>query len=156
MIRPLTSLFHHTQAALRPDSSLLDGGNLAFTVGASLLQPLFTGGRLSALVDQARLQVTQAEESYLDTVYRAIAEVENELHRANSLAARYDAFTKAQINAEAALTLAFDQYQKGLVNFTTVLEAQRRAFDAQTTVVQLRNQRLQSRIALLLALGGDY
>ena len=137
-------------------SRLLDGGSLAFTVGASLLQPLFTGGRLRTLVDQARLQVAQAEESYLDTVYRAIAEVENELHRANSLEARYDAFTKAQSNAEAALTLAFDQYQKGLVNFTTVLEAQRRAFDAQTTVVQLRNQRLQSRIALLLALGGDY
>ena len=137
-------------------SRLLDGGNLAFTVAASLLQPLFTGGRLSALVDQARLQVAQAEESYLDTIYQAIAEVENELNRADSLAARYDAFTKAQINAEAALTLAFDQYQKGLVNFTIVLEAQRRAFDAQTTVVQLRNQRLQSRIALLLALGGDY
>ena len=108
------------------------------------------------MAEQARLRVAQAEQRYLDLVFAAIAEVENELSRAVSLQERYDAFLKAQTNAETALTLAFDQYLRGLVNFATVLEAQRRAFDAQTTVVQLRNQLLQSRVALLLALGGSY
>ncbi len=137
-------------------SRLLDGGSLAFTAAASLLQPVFSGGRLAALETQARLRMEQAEQRYLEVVYAAFAEVENELKRATTLQARYDAFVNAQANAEAALELAFDQYQRGLVTFTTVLESQRRAFDAQTTVVQLRNQLLQSRIALLLALGGNY
>jgi len=137
-------------------SRLLDGGELGFTAAASLFQPLYQGGRLQALEAQARLRTKQAEHAYLQTVYAAFAEVENELSREVSLRERYQAFLQAQTNAEAALTLASDQYQRGLVVFTTVLEALRRAFDAQTAVVQLRNQRLQSRVALLLALGGNY
>ena len=45
---------------------------------------------------------------------------------------------------------------RGLVTYTTVLESQRRSFDAQTTVIQLTNQLLQNRIEIYLALGGDY
>ncbi len=137
-------------------SRLLDGGSLAFSAAASLLQPVYAGGRLRALERQAGLRVEQAEQRYLQVVFAALAEVETELYQAHTLQQRYDAFVNARDNAEAALELAFDQYQRGLVTFTTVLESQRRAFDAQTTVVQLRNQLLQSRIALLLALGGDY
>ncbi len=137
-------------------SRLVNGGDLAFSAAASLFQPLFQGGRLSALEAQARLRVAQSEQRYLEVVFAAFAEVENELSRAMSLQDRYNAFLKAETNAESALTLAFAQYQRGLVNFTTVLESQRRAFDAQTTVVQLRNQLLQSRVALLLALGGNF
>jgi outer membrane protein TolC len=37
-----------------------------------------------------------------------------------------------------------------------VLESQRQAFDAETTVVQLRNQLLQNRLLLYQALGGDF
>ena len=137
-------------------SRLVDGGDIAFTAAASLFQPLFQGGRLQSLEEQARLFVEQAEQRYLEVVFAAFAEVENELSRAVSLNDRYDAFLKAETNAATALALAFDQYQRGLVSITTVLESQRRAFDAQTTVVQLRNQLLQSRVALLLALGGNF
>ena len=51
---------------------------------------------------------------------------------------------------------AADQYQRGLVAYTTVLESQRQAFDAESTVVQLKNQLLQNRITLYLALGGEF
>ncbi len=132
---------------------LLNGGALAWSVAASLIQPLYQGGRLEALREQARLRLSQAERAYLETVYRAFSEVEVELSRTLSLQARHAAFGNAKANAEAALTLAFDQYQRGLVGYTAVLESQRRAFDAQTAVIELRNQLLQSRVALLLALG---
>ena len=125
-------------------------------MAASLTQPLFQGGRLEALHEQARLRVAQAEQRYLETVYRAFSEVEIELDRTLNLQARRAAFDNAKVNAEAALTLAFDQYQRGLVGYTAVLESQRRAFDAQTTVIELRNQLLQSQVALLLALGGGF
>lgn len=137
-------------------SRLLDGGNLAFTAAASLFQPVFQGGRLKTLAQQAALNVQQLEQRYLEVVFASIAEVENELNRSVTLDARFNALVQAERNAATALTLAFDQYQRGLVNFTTVLESQRRAFDAQTAVVQLENQLLQSRVALLLALGGHY
>lgn len=44
----------------------------------------------------------------------------------------------------------------GLVTYTTVLESQRRSFDAQTTVIQLTNQLLQNRVEIYRALGGNY
>jgi multidrug efflux system outer membrane protein len=37
-----------------------------------------------------------------------------------------------------------------------VLESQRQAFDAESTVVQLKNQLLQNRIGLYQALGGEF
>ena len=135
---------------------LLDGGSLAWRVAASLIQPLFQGGRLNALEEQARIRLEQKEKRYLDVVFNALAEVENALNRGQALSARYEAFVRAEKNAGTALELAFDQYQRGLAPYTTVLESQRRAFDAQTTLIQLRNQQLKNRANLLLALGGDY
>ena len=137
-------------------TNLLDSGKLAWTAALSLTQPLFQGGRLRALSRQARAIVEQAEQRYLEVVYDALAEVETRLQRSVTLKQRLAAFEQAQANANNALTLAFDQYQRGLVTYTTVLEAQRRAFDAETTIVQLQNQIVNNRVDLLLALGGEY
>lgn len=135
---------------------VLRGGSLAWSVAAGLSQPLFEAGRLRARESQARLRVEEAEQLYLDAVFRALGEVENGLSGRSSLLGQYQAFLKAEANAESALTIAFDQYRLGLIDYTTVLESQRRAFDAQTTVVRLKNQLLQNRIALYLSLGGDW
>jgi outer membrane protein TolC len=105
---------------------------------------------------QAKIVLEQQERRYLELVYLAFSEVEVELNRKQALSDRYDAFVRAEQNATAALELGLDQYQRGLVDYTTVLEAQRRAFDAQTTLIELRNQQLKNRVNLLLALGGDY
>lgn len=141
------------------DSSLgrlLDGGKLAFTAGASLVQPLFQGGRLRSLERQAKARVLQSEQRYLEVVYDALSEVETELKRSETLSARLAANRQAELNARSALELAEDQYGRGIVSYTTVLESQRRAFDAQTSVVQLENQLVQNRISLHLALGGEF
>ena len=148
-----------TANARDSDGSLggaLNGSALAWSVAASLTQPLFQGGRLDALHEQAKLRIVQLERRYLDTVYRAISQVETELSRTLNLAARHEAVHEAQASAEAALDLAFDLYQRGLVSYITVLESQRRAFDAQSSLIRLHNQLLQTRVNLLLALGGGY
>ena len=136
--------------------SLLNGSALAWSLIGNLTQPLFNAGRLKALEEQARTRVIQAEKQYLDQLYKAFAEVENAISRDASLKAQYQATLGAEENAVAALTLSFEQYQRGIVTYTTVLESQRRAFDTQSTVIDLRNQLLQNRISLYLALGGDF
>jgi len=48
-------------------------------------------------------------------------------------------------------------YAEGInPNILSVLEAQRRANNARASMIRLRNQRLQNRINLHLALGGDF
>ncbi len=135
---------------------LLNGSALAWSLLGNLTQPLFTAGRLKALEGQARARVVQLENQYLDKLYRAFSEVENAVSRDASLRVEYQATLASEKNAVAAFTLSFEQYQRGLVTYTTVLESQRRAFDAQSAVIDLRNQLLQNRIVLHLALGGDF
>ena len=62
----------------------------------------------------------------------------------------------AQENALAAEALSFEQYQSGLVTYTTVLDAQGRSFDAQSSLIQIKNQLIANRINLHVALGGDF
>ncbi len=54
------------------------------------------------------------------------------------------------------MLLAQQQYEKGLVGIITLLETQRRAFNAESAWLLTLNQKLQNRINLHLALGGDF
>lgn len=137
-------------------TNLLNGGALAWSLIGGVTSPLFNAGRLESLETQAKLSVVQNEKQYLQQVYQAFADVENSVSERESLTQQYAFYFKAQDNAIAAEKLSFDQYLRGLVTYTTVLESQRRSFDAQTTVIQLTNQLLQNRIEIYLALGGDY
>ena len=136
-------------------SKLLDS-DANWSIAGGLVQPFFQAGRLRALEEQARARVQIAEQQYLDLVFRAFADVENAISRSVSLKERYESFVEAEANSAAALDLALEQYQRGLVTYTTVLESQRQAFDAEAQVVQLKNQRLQNRIGLFLSLGGEF
>jgi len=136
-------------------SELLSGNALAWSLIGNITTPLFNAGRLASLEEQARLAVVQREQQYLDAVYQAFAQVENGISNQQSLRKRFDYISQAEANALAAEKLAFEQYIKGLVSYTTVLESQRRAFDAQTSVIQLSNELLQNRIDLYIALGGQ-
>ena len=153
---PALSLVASSGSASNEVSELLDGGNSVWSVAAGLTQPLFNARRLSAVEAQARFEVQRVEQQYLDLVYRAFADVENAISRSVSLHSRYDALLEAEKNSAAALQLALQQYQRGLVSYTTVLESQRQAFDAEATVVQLKSQLLQNRVNLYLALGGEF
>ncbi len=137
-------------------TELLSGSAIAWSVLGNISMPLFNGGKLAAFEQQAKLKLAQKEQQYLDQLYQAFAEVENAIDNQSSLSKRYHYLLQAQENAKQAEKLSFDQYLRGLVQYTTVLEAQRRSFDAQTSVIQIKNQLLQNRIDLHLALGGDF
>lgn len=136
--------------------NLVDAGLSSWTIGASLVQPLFNAGRLKSLEAQARARVAQAEQAYLDTVYNALAESETLLSAEVLLREQLQAQRESRQNADIAYELSLQQYERGLVDYTTVLAAQRRAFDAQTAAIQLHNAVISNRINLYRALGGDF
>jgi outer membrane protein TolC len=139
-------------------SSITDAlsNSIGWSLLGSLTSPIFNAGRLKANEAQAHLLLKQGEQNYLDTLYSAFNTVENAISAEVALKQRYQAMVKAQENALAAKTLSFEQYQKGLVSYTTVLDAQKRAFDAQSTVIQIKYQLINNRINLHVALGGDF
>jgi len=153
---PSLSLVGSAGVASAEFGDLLDTDLSVWSIAGGITQPLFNAGQLEAFEEQALARVRQAEQQYLELVFRAFADVENAISRSASLIERYESFLDAQTNSRAALNLALEQYQRGLVSYTTVLESQRQAFDAETTVVELRNLLLQNRISLYLALGGEF
>ena len=93
---------------------------------------------------------------YGQTALLAFSEVESTLAAEVYLKEQESALRHGAEEALEAEGLAWDQYQKGLTGIVTVLESQRRAFDSKRQLLQISNQRLQNRINLYLALGGDF
>jgi len=137
-------------------SDLLSASSLGWSLLGNIAMPLFNAGKLEANEEKSRLVLKQTEQGYLSTLYDAFADVENSVTREASLKERYQMMLKAQENAIAAQTLSFEQYQSGLVEYTTVLDAQSRSYDAQSTVIQIKNQLIANRINLHIALGGNF
>lgn len=137
-------------------SDLFSPSSLAWSLLGSISVPLFEGGRLAANEEIARLNTQKQEQLYLQTLYDAFADVEDSISQQQSLKARYTSTLEAKKNALAAEQLSFEQYQSGLVSYTTVLDAQGRSFDAQSSLIKIKNQLVANRINLHVALGGDF
>jgi len=135
---------------------LLSGSSLAWSLLGSVTAPIFNAGRLKANEEKSRLELKQGEQRYLDSLYNAFSDVENAITAESGLKQSYETMLEAQENAKIAATLSFEQYQSGLVSYTTVLDAQKRSFDAQTTLIKIKSQLITNRINLHLALGGDF
>lgn len=153
---PRISLNANTGTSSDELSNLLDVDTLAWSLIGNITMPLFNAGKLDSLEEQARLRVVQKEQEYLGDVYQAFANVEEQISNRSALKEQFSHYSLAKENALAAEDLSFNQYLKGLVSYTTVLESQRRAFDAQTSLIQLTNQLLQNRISVYVALGGNF
>ena len=122
----------------------------------NLTQPLFQGGRLKAGVDLAASSADRALVTYAQNALRAYAEVEIALASDGFLAAQEEAIARAAQQSTEARLLAEDRYARGLTDLLTMLTSQRTAFDAESRLLAIRRQRLESRIDLHLALGGGF
>jgi outer membrane protein TolC len=135
---------------------LLDFDALVWRIAANLALPIFQGGRLDAERDLARAEVEEVLADYAQVVLVAFREVEVALTAERYLSRQESALRVAARESEEADVLALERYRSGLVGIITWLEARRRAFNAKSTLIAVSNLRLQNRIALYLALGGDF
>ncbi len=139
-------------------SNLLDPQNLALSIAASLAQPLYNGGELKADA-QATLAENEASIlNYTEIVLAAFGEVEDALQAEEALMNQelhLNTEVKQASLAEKQAEMDFSEGVEG-VDIISLLESQRRANDARSSLIILRNQRIQNRIDLHLALGGDF
>jgi outer membrane protein TolC len=135
---------------------LLDGDFSVWSIASGLLQPLFQGGRLRAAVELERASRETLLADYARATLEAFAEVESALGAESRLAAQGAALETAAAEAAAAEELAFDRYGQGLESYLSVLEAQRQAVASESQLLARRRERLEARVALILALGGGF
>jgi len=135
---------------------LLGFDALVWSLAGNLAAPLLQGGRLQAERDLARTVTDEALAEYAQVVLGAFREVETALTSERLLASQEAALIIAARESVAAEVLALERYRAGLVGIITWLEARRRAFNTQSSLLIISNSRLQNRIALYLALGGGF
>ncbi|MEO8525576.1 MAG: efflux transporter outer membrane subunit [Caldimonas sp.] len=137
-------------------STLFDAPSLLWSIGASITQPLFSGGRLIANVDIARANYDATVANYRRVVLGAMQEVEDGI---TGLAALERADTQARTSVATArrvLDLATARYEGGATTYLDVITAQQSLLAAERLSAQLGGQRLLTSVFLIKALGGDW
>lgn len=135
---------------------LFDIRNLVWNIGAGLTQPVFEGGRIRAEIDLSEAERDDIAAQYAETALTAFREVETALASEKHFARQQAALETAALESVRAEELSLSQYETGLVDIITLLESQRRSFDSRSALLNIRLLRLQNRIDLYLALGGDF
>lgn len=137
-------------------SNLLDQDFFIWSIAGRLLQPIFQGGRLRAQIELRAGERDEALQVHADTVLTALSEVEIALAVEEFLAGQEQELAGASVAAERAVQIARNRYEVGKEPLLTLLESQRRALDARSTLLAVRRARLANRIDLHLALGGGF
>lgn len=129
---------------------------LAGSLLASLAQPIFEGGAITANIHINEELAKQAVYSYQSTVLTALSEVENALVATRKTAERLETLRKADAAAQEASQLATQQYQAGEVELITVLEAQRTQLSVEEERVNTEADQVRSYVQLYKSLGGGW
>lgn len=125
----LSGLFGLQQSS--PSSPMQITGNV-WSLGGTVLAPLFTFGRTDAEIAAADARTKQADLSYRQAVLGALAEVETNLSAFLQQDQRRQTLEQAVASNQLNLELAQQRYRRGLNGFMEVLDAQRRLYEVQS------------------------
>jgi multidrug efflux system outer membrane protein len=142
--------------AQSPELANLLGSGHTWSVQAGLLGPIFEGGRLR---NQRRLAVAQFEEArivYERDITAALGEISTNLVSNDKLAEAETQRARAVESDREAVRLATLRYESGFSAYFEVLDAQEQLFAAETSVAQIRRDRLVALVDLYRALGGGW
>jgi NodT family efflux transporter outer membrane factor (OMF) lipoprotein len=171
--RRVAAAFHRTQeaqAARLPRISLTGGvtsvssdlfvlkerDNPIWSVGASILAPIFMGGALQAQVDVRTAEQHAAIAEFGRIGSRAFNEVEGALSASFNLEERTQVLTGAVASNERALGFARVRLDVGSGDQRGVQEQLLALHAARTTLLRVQAERLIQRVNLYLALGGGF
>ncbi|MEM8867084.1 MAG: TolC family protein [Verrucomicrobiota bacterium] len=137
-------------------NNLLDDNFSVWLLGANLTQPIYQGGRIQAGIKRSEALLAQAEASYREAAIQAFYEVESALSAEGFLRAEEAALKLASAEADRSEALAWGRFRNGTTEFIDALDTERTAAAARVQHISTRNQLLQNRIDLYLALGGPF
>lgn len=129
---------------------------LVGTVAAAVDWPLWDGGARVAAIAQQQAVRDAADAAWRAAVLTALEDVENALTTLAATRAELQSLTAAREAAANALLLARQRWQAGLIDFGTLLEAQRSALSADKSLAAAQADGASNLIGLYKALGGGW
>ena len=158
------------KAAYYPDISLtallgLESGNIGglfkgpaglWSVGASLLQPIFDGGRIAGQVAQAEAQQRAALHNYEKSALSAFQDVDNALVDRAKYERVRDEQTQNVEELRRFRDLAELRYREGATIYLELATAEQSLLNAELALVTAQSQYFQSYSNLYKAMGGGW
>jgi len=127
-----------------------------FTLGGSVLAPIFDAGRLRAQADAATARRDQAAFAYRRAALTAFREVEDSLAGLRRSGEQAGILGQQRNALAGALVNATERYRAGYSGYIEQLDAQRGLLAADLALVQARTDRLVAAVALYQAMGGGW
>ena len=124
--------------------------------GLSLSMPIFRAGELRQNINAQNAVVDQALANYEATVLGVYEEVENALTAWVNEQRRHAALVEAVSSARLAYELSVVQYNSGLVDFQTVLTADRQLISSEDALAVSDGEITSNLVRLYKALGGGW
>lgn len=133
-----------------------NGNSNYYVAGPSVNWTVFDGGLRQAGVKVSQAQVDAAKAAYEDTVLRALREVESSLVAVDRVQEQVGDLKRLSASAQEAAAIARRDYERGILDQLTVLDAQRQSNRADMLLAQGRVQLVVETVALYEALGGGW
>lgn len=137
-------------------SSLLLPESAFYTIGGSILQPIFRGEALTGELKFREARYNELLHEYHKTVISAFSDVENALTGTKQTMAEVNAQKEAGQEAKFAYELSQKQFAAGLIDIDTLLNAERVLYAANDALTQAKISHLQALVSLSKALGGGW
>ena len=127
-----------------------------WSLGGSLTQPIFQGGRIAGEIERTAAVERRAAADLQRVVLAAFGEVEQALAAEGFLREREDAIARAAKLARQAADRADEEFSAGTGDVLTLIDTRAQQIETDSQLAAIRRQRLEQRIDLHLALGGDF
>ncbi len=141
-------------ASTELSSITTEGG--AWSVGGSLLGPIFQFNKNVRRVEIEEAKTRQVLYRYENTVLTAFREVEDALIEVETFRNQVFAVGNQRKAAKNANELSKERYDKGVSSYLEVLDTERSLFNAGLSLSELRQQYLNAYVKLYKALGGGW
>jgi NodT family efflux transporter outer membrane factor (OMF) lipoprotein len=136
--------------------NLWKGSSLQYVLGPSLSIPIFDGGRLKSTLQLREIQQQEAAIAYHKTVLQAWHEVVNALVAYRTEQQRRTRLKDQVDHSRRALVLSRARYDAGVIDFITVLDAERTLLQAELQQAQSTTDVSTNLVQLYKALGGGW
>jgi outer membrane protein, multidrug efflux system len=153
---PRISLFGLVGTEAASLSDLFTGPAGIWTIGGSLAQPIFQGGRLRAENEAAEARERQVVALYQKTIQNAFREVRDALTAQNRSREVYEAERARTVALREAFKLAVARYEAGLESQLTAIDAERQLLLTELNRAEALRQQRAATADLFRALGGGW
>jgi outer membrane protein, multidrug efflux system len=136
--------------------SIFEWQSALWSIVAGMSAPIFEGGRLKANLEASKAQYRQFLAAYTNQVLVAYGDVEDALTDLHALTVEVADLRDAVVASDEYLRRAEAQYRSGLVDYLTVIDAERTLLGNQIALAQSLTTQMNASVHLMKALGGGW